>query len=95
MSRASGSGPLSGNLMSALEALEFIDWFRAAFAGWRFLFSSTYRAQKRERWRQERVWYVVGEVTCGLAGIVFSLVVVWFLVALLAGWDWLQRVFGT
>ena len=78
--------------MSALEALEFIDWFRAAFAGWRFLFSPLYRAQTRERWRYERVWYVVWDVVCGLAGIAFSLLVVWFLVAIFAGWDWLVRI---
>ena len=65
-------------VMSALEALEFIDWFRAAFAGWRFMFSSTYRAEIRERWRNERVWYVVWDVLCGLAGITFSLLVVWY-----------------
>jgi len=78
--------------MSAFEALEFIDWFRAAFAGWRFLFSSTYRAQTRERWRYERAWHVVWDVLCGLAGVVFSLLVAWFLVALFSGWNWLQKI---
>ncbi len=65
-----------------LEALEFIDWFRAAFAVWRFLFSSSYRARTWERWRHERIWYVVGDIACGAVGILFSLLAAWGLAAL-------------
>jgi len=36
-----------------LEASEVIDGFRATFAGWRFLFSSSYPHEFRARWDNE------------------------------------------
>ena len=79
---------------SAFEALEFIDWFRAALAGWRFLFSSAYRGETRHRWSHESAFRVIWDISCGIAGIAFTLVLVWVLVALFAGWDWLTRAYG-
>ncbi len=56
-----------------IEALDIIDWFRAAFAGWRFLFSTSYRREMKVRWECESWYYVGWDVVCGMLGIAFTL----------------------
>ena len=67
------------NIVDALAELSGI--FRAAFAGWRYLFSSAYRQKIHEGWRFESWLYVAWDVVCALAGIAFSLLPVCLLVA--------------
>jgi hypothetical protein len=57
---------------------ELFEWIRAAFAGWRFLFSPSYRKTKRNDWENEKTIYIVWDVFCGLAGIIFSLLIIYF-----------------
>lgn len=76
---------------SILEALEFTDWIRAAFGGWRFVFSSTFRGETRARWMQESWLRVVWDIVCGVAGIAFTLLLAYVIISLFAGWDWIQR----
>ena len=78
--------------MKCLEALEFIDWLRAAFGGWRFVFSTSFRCETRERWKRQSWLWIVWEVVCGVAGIAFTLLLVYVVVSLFAGWDWIQRI---
>jgi len=54
---------------------EILEWGLAAFAGWRFLLSSSYRKSKRADWKNENAIYVVWDFCCGLAGIAFSLLI--------------------
>ena len=77
---------------SIFEALEFTDWFRAAFGGWRFVFSASFRRETRARWKHESSLRIVWDVLCGLAGIAFTLLLVYVVISLFAGWDWIQRV---
>jgi len=77
---------------SIFEAFEFIDWFRAAFGGWRFVFSPSFRLEMRARWKHETRLRLVWDVVCGVAGIAFTLLLVYFLIGLFAGWNWMQRV---
>jgi hypothetical protein len=76
---------------SLFDALEFTDWFRAAFGGWRFIFSASFRSQMRERWKHESWLYITADVLCGLAGIAFSLLIAYAVISGFAGWDWPQR----
>ena len=55
------------------ELCEVWDWIKAATSGWRFIFSPTFRAKTIRGWKSERWYYVVWDVTCGLAGIAASL----------------------
>lgn len=54
---------------------EVIDWFRAGFAGWRFLFSASYRSEIMAKWRVDRWYEVAFDVVIGLAGIGLTLAV--------------------
>jgi len=51
---------------------EFIDWLRAATAGWRFLLSPTYRHTVMNRWQSEHWYSIAWDLTCGIAGIAFG-----------------------
>jgi hypothetical protein len=75
-----------------LETLEFIDWIRAGFAGWRYLVSASFRRETHTRWKQTSTVRVLWDVVCGIAGIAFTFLIVYVVVSLFAGWDWIQRL---
>lgn len=55
---------------------ELYDWLRAGTAGWRFVFIPSYRNKIVSGWRSERWYYIAWDIVCGLAGVVFSLLIV-------------------
>ncbi len=71
---------------------ELFDWFRAAFAAWRYLFSSSYRRQVHERWRSEGRFYIAWEIICAVAGFALTIFLGYVLVSLFARFDWLSRL---
>jgi len=71
--------------MPVIEAIEFIDWFRAVFGGWRFVFSPSFRQKTRARWKDESWLRIAWDVLCGVAGVAFSLLLVYVIISLLAG----------
>lgn len=52
---------------------EFFEWIRTASLGWQYLFSPSYRRNIHEGWKYEKWYYVVWDIICGTAGILFSL----------------------
>ncbi len=54
------------------ETGEIIDWFKAAFGGWRYMISSSYRKAKKADWKNEKSIYIVWDVICGITGVAFS-----------------------
>ena len=54
---------------------ECFEWLRAATAGWRFLFSPSYRHAVIQGWRAARWFYVAWDIVCGIAGVVLSLAI--------------------
>ena len=66
------------------ELNELYNWLRAGTAGWRFIFMPSYRQQIISGWRFERWYYVTWDIACGLAGIVFSLLIVFALVYIIS-----------
>ena len=64
------------------ETGEIFEWFKAAFGGWRYLFSSSYRKVKNNEWRNEKSIYIVWDVICGIAGVAFSV----FLLVIIGYW---------
>ena len=77
---------------SIFEALEFIDWLRAAFGGWRFLFSASFRWETCARWKDESTVRMLWDIVCGVAGIASTLFLAYAIISLFAGWDWIQRI---
>lgn len=69
---------------SLFEALELVEWLEAAVAGWRYLFSRSFRTRTHERWRHAKRRRVAWEVICGLAGIGFTLLLIVVIVSLVA-----------
>lgn len=55
-----------------LESLEFVG---RAFAGWRFLFSPSYRERTRARWAQQRQMDTMEDVVGALIGMAFTVLV--------------------
>jgi hypothetical protein len=72
---------------------ELLDWLRGAFAGWRYLFSPSYRQQIHAGWKSDRWYYNAWDVVCGVAGLAFSLFLLYLIVSLFAGLDWPSRLF--
>jgi hypothetical protein len=72
---------------------ELLDWLRGAFAGWRYLFSSSYRRQIHAGWRSDRWYYIAWDVICGAAGVAFSLFILYAIVSLFVGFNWPSRLF--
>ncbi len=67
------------------EANEIIEWFKAAFSGWRYIFSKSYRKSKHKDWKNENRLYVIWDFIIGTAGILFSFAVIYLIYALSFG----------
>ena len=65
-----------------LEALEIVDWFANAFAGWRYLFSSSFRRRTHKRWKVEGRGKAFFEIFFGGSGILLTLLLLWLLIDL-------------
>lgn len=61
---------------------EILDWVEPAAGGWRYIFSSAFRARTHDSWRDEHIGYVISDVFWGVLGIVVSLGVVSILAVL-------------
>lgn len=51
---------------------EIFGWFKAAFSGWQYLFSKSYRTAKKDEWKNEKAIYIIWDFCCGLVGMAFS-----------------------
>jgi len=59
---------------------EITAWAEPATGGWRYLFSTAYRAQKRTDWRHEHVGYMILDILGGIIGVGVTLAIAVFLV---------------
>ena len=57
---------------------EAFEWIKSGLAGWRYLFSHTYRKAKHNDWENEKSIYIFLDVCGGAAGIIFVLLIVYF-----------------
>ena len=71
---------------SFLEVIELFDWVWAGIAGWRYLVSPSFRRETHERWKRQSAGRVFLDIACGIAGVAFTLVVLYVIVSLFAGW---------
>jgi hypothetical protein len=56
---------------------ELLDWIKAGFSGWQYLFSTSYRQKKKNDWKNEKIIYIIWDVLCGTAGIIFTLLIIY------------------
>ncbi|MFN7944029.1 MAG: hypothetical protein U0Z53_01535 [Blastocatellia bacterium] len=52
---------------------ELFDWLINGLAGWRYLFSRSYRQQLHQQWSRQSRWRVVGDVTWKSITFLFTL----------------------
>ena len=73
--------------MSAAGAFaEIAAWAELILAGWRYLFSSTYRARKHHDWHHEHVGYVILDVVGGIVGVALGVAIAY--IAVMFVWAW-------
>lgn len=65
--------------------LEILDWVEDAFAGWRYLISSSFRQRTHKRWKVDGRGKVFIEVLFGGLGVIVSLLLFCVAIVLLTG----------
>ena len=72
---------------------ELLDWLLGAVAGWRYVFSPSYRRRTHARWRDEAWIYIAFDVICAAVACAFSLFLLAGLIRVFAGSGWWPRLF--
>jgi hypothetical protein len=72
----------------ACDALNALDAIAAAFAGWRYLFSPSYRARTHSRWQQTTQLRITVEIIGSLICMAASIFLLALLVCYLFGLGW-------
>ena len=67
------------------DALEIFDWIVDAFAGWRYLLSSSFRQRTHKRWKVEGRGKAFIEILFGGLGVLLTLLLMWLLIDVLRG----------
>lgn len=65
------------------DALEIVDWIANGFAGWRYLFSSSFRRRTHARWKAEGRGTALIDIVFGASGMLVTLFLLWLAVYLL------------
>jgi H+/Cl- antiporter ClcA len=72
---------------------DVLGFLGAAFAGWRYLFSASYRSRVHTRWHSKSQLQVAQDIAAAVAGSVLWLVLFWLAIGIFAGFDWISRLF--
>ena len=67
------------------DAFEILEWIVNAFAGWRYLFSRSFRQRTHARWKSEGRVTAFIDILFGGSGVLLTLVLLWLLVSFLSG----------
>ena len=65
------------------DALEIFEWIGNAFAGWRYLFSPSFRRRTHARWKAEGRGTAFVEILFGAMAMLFTLFLLWLVVDML------------
>jgi len=71
-------------------AFEATDGFKAAYHGWKYVFSKRFRKQINNRWKGLNKFRVIWEILRGVEGIAFSLAIIFVIISLSVGLDWIK-----
>jgi H+/Cl- antiporter ClcA len=72
---------------------DVLGFFGAALAGWRYLFSPSYRRRVHARWQSRSQLQIAQDIAAAFAGSVLLLVVFCVIISLFIGFDWVTRLF--
>ena len=72
---------------------DVLGFLGAAFAGWRYLFSASYRTHVHTRWHAKSQLQIAQDIAAAVAGSVLWLVLLWLAIGIPAGFDWISRLF--
>jgi hypothetical protein len=59
---------------------ELFDWIADAFAGWRYLFSRSFRQRTHKRWKADGWGTAAIEILFGGLAVLFTLFLMWLLI---------------
>ena len=62
------------------DVLEIFDLIANAFAGWRYLFSPSFRRRTHARWKAEGRSTAFFDILFGTAGMLFTIFILWVVV---------------
>jgi hypothetical protein len=62
---------------------ELLYWLRGVLAGWRYLFSRSYRTRTHARWQHRSPVYAVVEVICSALACIALLLLLYFLIRMM------------
>lgn len=65
------------------EVLEIFDWIASGLAGWRYLFSSSFRQRTHARWKAEGRGKAFLDILFAVIGMLITLFLLWLVVYLL------------
>jgi hypothetical protein len=65
------------------DALEIFEWIANALAGWRYLFSPSFRQRTHARWKAEGRGTAFVEILLAAVGMLVTLFLLWLVVSLL------------
>jgi hypothetical protein len=82
-------------LLAALAAAsaELLYGTRGVVAGWRYLFSRSYRERTHARWRHRSSVYAAVEIVYAVVACALSLLLLHVVISIFAGWNWWARLF--
>ncbi len=65
--------------------MELIGWIIDSVGGWRYIVSSSYRTRTHARWLVEGKMKALFDIFFGVSAVVFTILVIGFLIDLLRG----------
>jgi hypothetical protein len=81
------------NLLDPGALGDFIHFLGNAFAGWRYVFSPSYRRRIHARWESQSQLQIAQDVTSAIVGCLFLLLLLCLMVSFFAGFDWIAHLF--
>ena len=67
------------------DVLEIFDWIANGFAGWRYLFSPSFRRRTHARWKAEGRSKAFFDILFGAVGMLITIFLLWVVVNLFRG----------
>ena len=71
----------SGTMLA--DVFELFDWIVNAFAGWRYVFSPSFRQRTHTRWKAQGWGTAAIEILVGALGVLLTLFLLWVLISFL------------
>ena len=71
---------------------DVLGFLAAAFAGWRYAISPSYRRRVHERWQSKTQLQIAQEIAAAVAGSVFWLIILFLIISVFLGFGWITHL---